>query len=163
MYVNKRTKTVDVMSFVTKENINDFLKLVPSVELDQPILDMTCGQFIEVTQENYAEKFFKEKYAFNAFGKLKQFRDEMKIIEDFLKRMELPKTTEETMAANGIQFPSFSERMLIDVQQFLHLHRIEDAKDVPFAEYLMMVKDKATSAKYERNLNAIYNNKNKAK
>lgn len=161
MLINKDTDTLSAMNVLTIDDFNQLLEECEAVELDKPIVNMTCGEFIETLDDDYIETFFKEEKLFIAIGKLKQFRNEMEQINRFLKLNDFEPTMDEKQAQNGVHFPTLGEKILLTVTEYFHLHSFEEAEKIPFSNYLIIHKANTADAKFERNLNKIYDMKRK--
>lgn len=150
MIVTKRTRTRAVLPLLTQERLESVLEQVPEVRLPKDVVEFTIGEFIESCSEEYALRFLRKRYALDALGMVKSFRRQMKEIADYMQRCELHQTSEERAASSGIAFPTFSERLLIDCMNYFHLNSMEQAENVKLAEYLLILKDRAASARFER-------------
>lgn len=141
---------------LNEERIRQLSEQIPAKPLDTPLLKMTCGEFIGALDERYAMSFFApEALAFEAFGKYRQFLDEMQGVTAYLKRYELESTAEEQAASQGVVFPSMQERILLDCVRAYHLHSTEEAERLPIADWLLVVKSEGSSAQYQRRLSKI--------
>ena len=156
MRVTKRTKTTLVLPLLTTDEA--FMKAVesvPRVELQTPVLKMTVGEFIEALDEGYVAKFLTEKRAYKALGKTRAYKEDVKSVLDFLRKLEIEPSADEKRASNGVLFPSFGERMLVDCVRWFNLHSMSDAERLPLVDYMIMAKAEAASSKYQRNYNKI--------
>ena len=59
----------------------------------------------------------------------------------------------------GVDFPNAVERMLLDCVKFFHLHSFDEAERLKVAEWLLVAKEEASAANYERNRAAIASKK----
>lgn len=163
MVINSKTLTRTVLPFMDEATFDELVEKCPEVQLEKPLLEMTCGEFIQTLDENYPLNFFKETYIMDAIGKLKSYRSQMEQIERYMKLNEFKTSSEEERAQIGVHFPSFAERILLTVTEFFHLHSFDEAENVPFSNYLVVMNAKNADAKYERNYNQIIENKHKTK
>lgn len=165
MKITKRTKTKDVLPLLTQDTLKELLEKVPAVPLDKPLITLTVGEFGEMVEdeETYIGKLLKHRKALKAFGRLKQYKQEIEAISKFFKLYETTKTQEETSAALNIKFPSFSQRILIDCVKWFHLKSMEEAEKIKISEWLTMWQDEASSALYQHNYSKLLEQKNKAK
>lgn len=127
----------------------------PSVPLPKPLIEMTCGEFIACLEEDYPMRFFRERRALRAFGMYRQFLSEMKAISDFIQRQKVEQTQDEQAATQGVEFPTFAERILLDNIRHYHLHSTEEAERLPLADWLLTLKADSAESKYQRNLSRI--------
>lgn len=157
LVITRKTRTADIAPLLTtEERFKAVLDSVPAVPLDVPVLEMTVGQFIEATEnKDYALRFLEEKYALKAFGHLKSFLAEIKKITDYLETLAVPRKAEEVQASEGVPYPSFGVRVLLDCVKAFHLHSMEEAEAVPLTSWLAVYQDAASAAIYQRNLAAI--------
>lgn len=156
MKVNRHTKMRDLLPFLNEERVKRLAAEVPAVPLDKPLLRMTCGEFIEALDESYALSYFqRERYAFTAFGKYRQYLEEMQGVTAYLKRYEVEQDADEKAAAQGMDFPSMQERILLDCVRAYHLHATEEAERLPITDWLLVVKSEGAAAQYQRRLAKI--------
>ena len=164
MLITNKTKTRDVLAIVTtKELIDQLLEKVESYPLDKDILEMTIAEFADVIndEEAYITKLLNEEYALKAFGRLKNYREQMRTLVDWLKKLEVKQTPDEKQAAIGVDFPSLPERMLLTVTSFFHLNSFDEGEKVKLSNYLLIAKDQAADVKYQRNYQRILDQKAK--
>lgn len=163
MIINKRTKTKDVLPFLTKERLEQLINDVPEVPLKKPILSMTCGEFIECLDDDYVLGFLKQKRALKAFGMVKSFRRQMEEINKYLQANKVSESAEMKQASINVQFPTFGQSILMTVTEYLRLNRIEDAADVPLSEFLMIQRKQSAENKFSVNHSKILEQRNKQK
>ena len=150
MKIDRHTRTKRVLPLLSEERLQIILDQVPAVPLKKAVLEMTVGEFIEATDENYVASLLTERRALKAFGRVKQYRQEMKAVYDYLSRYETSTTSEERRAANGIDFPSAQETMLMECVEFYHLRSTDEAQRLPLSDYLLMKKYKGANALFQR-------------
>lgn len=165
MQITRHTKTKNVLPLLTKETLEELLQKVPPVPLKKPLLKMTVGEFAEILEDEtlYIANILSARKAFKAFGRLKQFRIELEQIQKFMKLYDHQPTQEEKAAENGIMFPSFGQRLLIDCVKFFGLKSFREAEKVPLSEWLTIFQSEASAVLYQRNYNKIIENKQKSK
>lgn len=163
MVLNEQTPTISVLPYVTKEQFDELVDKCSEVPLDKPLLDMTCGEFIQAMEDDYINGIFKEPFLFQAIGKYKSYKAQMEQIDTYLKLNEFKLSSEEERAQMGINFPSFPERILMTVTEFFHLHSFKEAEKIPLTNYLVVVNSKNADAKFERQYQKIIDQKNKMK
>lgn len=164
MRITKWTKTRDLLALLPdKEAWEKVLEAVPPMSLRRPLLSMTVGEVAEIFDDTdtYMAELLSEKRALKAFGRLKQFNTEMDGISKFIKMYDTKKSQEEEQAARGIVFPNMSQRMLLDCVKFFRLHSMKEAEKVPFADWLTVFQDEASSAKYQRAYSKIIEQKHR--
>lgn len=161
MEITKDTLTQTALPYLTEKDFDALMEKCQEVQLEKPLLKMTCGEFIQTLEEDYPLVFFKERYLFNAIGKLKEYKREMEQIEKYLKLNEFKTSADEERAQIGVHFPSFQERILLTVTEYFHLHSFDEAENVPFSHYLIIMNAKNADSKFERNYNQIIENKAK--
>lgn len=165
MKITKRTKTRDVLPLLTQDTLKELLEKVPAVPLDKPLITLTVGEFGEMVEdeETYIGKLLKHRKALKAFGKLKQYKQEIEAISKFFKLYDVRRTADESNAAVGIKFPNLGQRMLIDCVKWFHLNSMEEAEKVKLSAWLTMWQDEAANALYQRNYSKILEQKHKSK
>ncbi len=165
MKITKRTKTKDVLPLLTQDTLKELLEKVPAVPLDKPLITLTVGEFGEIVEdeEPYIVKLLSHRKALKAFGRLKQYKQEMEAIAKFFKLYDVRRTADESNAAVGIKFPNLGQRMLIDCVKWFHLNSMEDAEKVKLSAWLTMWQDEAANALYQRNYSKILEQKHKSK
>ncbi len=155
MKVTRHTRMRNLLPLLNEERVKQLLAAIPAKPLDKPLMRMTCGEFIGALDEDYAMHFFKERRAFDAFGKYRQFLDEMEGITAYLKRYEVETNADEKAAARGVDFPTMQERILLDCVRAYSLHSTAEAEALPVADWLIVVKNEGSAALYQRRLNKI--------
>lgn len=165
MKITKHTKTRDVLPLLTQDTLKELLEKVPAVPLDKPLITLTVGEFGEMVEdeETYIGKLLKHRKALKAFGRLKQYKQEIEAISKFFKLYDVRKTADESNAAVGIKFPNLGQRMLIDCVKWFHLNSMEEAEKVKLSAWLTMWQDEAANALYQRNYSKILEQKHKSK
>lgn len=165
MKITKRTKTRDVLPLLTQDTLKELLEKVPAVPLDKPLITLTVGEFGEMVEdeETYIGKLLKHRKALKAFGRLKQYKQEIEAISKFFKLYDIRRTADESNAAIGIKFPNLGQRMLIDCVKWFHLNSMEEAEKVKLSAWLTMWQDEAANALYQRNYSKILEQKHKSK
>ena len=165
MKITKRTKTKDVLPLLTQDTLKELLEKVPAVPLGKPLITLTVGEFGEMVEdeETYIGKLLKHRKALKAFGRLKQYKQEIEAISKFFKLYDIRRTADESNAAIGIKFPNLGQRMLIDCVKWFHLNSMEEAEKVKLSAWLTMWQDEAANALYQRNYSKILEQKHKSK
>lgn len=163
MVISENTLTNTVLPYITKEQFEYLVEQCDEVPLEKSIFSMTCGEFIESLEDEFMENIFKGQYLCNVIGRYKTYKREMDQLDKYLKLNEFKLTPEEEKAQVGITFPTFPERILMTVTEYFHLKSFDEAENVPFSNYLMIVKAKNADSKYERNFNKIMEAKAKMK
>lgn len=165
MKITKRTKTRDVLPLLTQDTLKELLEKVHAVPLDKPLITLTVGEFGEMVEdeETYIGKLLKHRKALKAFGRLKQYKQEIEAISKFFKLYDIRRTADESNAAIGIKFPNLGQRMLIDCVKWFHLNSMEEAEKVKLSAWLTMWQDEAANALYQRNYSKILEQKHKSK
>ena len=165
MKITKRTKTKDVLPLLTQDTLKELLEKVPAVPLDKPLITLTVGEFGEMVEdeETYIGKLLKHRKALKAFGRLKQYKQEIEAISKFFKLYEIKRTQEEEAAAKGVMFLNLAQRMLVDCVKWFHLKSTEEAEKIKVSEWLTMWQNEAANMLYQRQYMNIMDAKNKAK
>lgn len=163
MEITLDTPTVVVLPLLTKEYMEELMEKIPAKPMKRPIWEMTCGEFIDCLDDDYYKHFFEEDTIGNAIGHFKTFKEDMENLTKYLQLNEINESPEEKAAKNGIVFPTFPEEILLTVASFFNLKSFDEAEEVPFSNYLLIHKYKSADAKYQRQLNQIYQNKAKTK
>ena len=165
MKITKRTKTKQIKPFLTKELVEELLELVPEVDLEKNIMDMTIEEFSDVilNEDEFINKILNEKYLLVAFGKLKSYKNQMANITKLFKLYEIKQSQEEKQAAIGIIFPDLISKMMLTAAKFTNSTPLEAAKKMLVQEYLMIYQDEASSLMYQRAYSDIINKQMKLK
>ena len=165
MRITNKTLTRDILPLLTKDTLKELLEKVPAMPLKKPVLAMTVGEFGEIVEDEdaFVAKLLKHRKALKAFGRLKQYKQEMEAIAKFFKLYDYQKTQEETRAATNIKFPSFGQRMIIDVVKWFGLHSTREAEKITVGEWITFWMDEAANMLYQRNYQKLLEQKNKAK
>ena len=162
MTITNKTTIGEAALFMKKEHFEQLLEQCEPVRLEKPIISMTVGEFIEACDDDYIMRFFQDKgqLLVVAIGKVKQFNKEMENISKLFKLNETKPTNDELTAQKGVVFPTFQETMLCECLEWFHLHSLDDAEKIPLSNYLIVKRKKTAEARYERNLNKLYADKN---
>lgn len=165
MRITNKTLTRDVIPLLTQDTLKELLEKVPAMPLKKPVLAMTVGEFGEIVEDEdaFVAKLLKHRKALKAFGRLKQYKQEMEAIAKFFKLYDVRRTADESNAAKGIVFPNLAQRMLIDCVRWFHLNSTEEAEKVKLSEWLTLWQDEAANMLYQRQYMNIMDAKNKAK
>ena len=164
MLITRRTRTRDVLPFVTdKETMDRIIGAVDEVPLDKPLIEMTIAEFAETMDEDYVLRFLNEKYAWKAFGKIKSFKRQTEEITKFLKMNEVKPSKDQEQAARGVMFPSFEEQMLLTVCEYFHLKSFDEAEKVKLSNYMLIQQKQSAEMKFKQNYDRIIEMRTKAK
>lgn len=164
--IDNKTKTCDVVYLLHTQNIETVLKQVPPLPLDKDIVDMTIKEFDDMLSQPlvYIQKMMDDnEMALDFLGKYKTYKSSVEGFFSFHKQFETKQTAEEKQAANGINFPSFSDRMLATLIKYYNLNSIESAANMKVREYLFAFHDQASTSLYQERLQEIVTKKNKNK
>lgn len=162
MLINKRTKWRDIAPLINKTNFDTILERTPERATKKAVLDLTIGEFIGLLENDshIARKVVgSPKRALKMLGRLKSLKRQMAEIEQFLKANDYPQDSLTQRAAAGVQWPTPQERMLLDTQQRYGLKSLNEAEKAPLTDYLLMVRDTTSRAKFENNLNQLQKRK----
>lgn len=144
------------MPLLNEERIKELLQKIPARPLDEPLLKLSCGEFIKRLDDKFAMAFFvPDAEVFEAFGKYRQFMQELRDVTDYIKRYEVEQSADEKAAAGGVDFPTLPERILLDCVRFYNLHSTEDAERLPICDWLLVLKSEGSAAQFQRNLSKI--------
>lgn len=161
MLITKKTKTKDLLPLLNEERFNRIMDAIDEYPLDKQLVEFTIGEFIDALDDDYTMRFFKEKRAYKAFGKLKSFKNQLEGITKFLKQNDIEPNKEQKSAAQGVNFLSFEENMLYTAAEFFHLKSFDDAEKVKLSNYLLIHKKTSSEAKFQYNYNRIIDMKSK--
>lgn len=165
MIVTRHTRTKDILFLINEENFENFLELVPSVPFTKKrLIEFTIKEFSEIIidEKKYCEELLlSSRKALVSFGKLKDFRQQMKAITKHIEKFNIRQNADEFAAANGVPFPSPPQRMLLTVCKFFGCKSFEEAEQHTIAEYLLILQDTSTDIMYQKNYSRIINNKQK--
>ena len=170
MILTRKTRWRDIAPLIGHLDLDAILDKVEEEPLQKDILDITCGDFIGLLNQDShtAEKVVgSPKAALVMLGRLKTMRRRMKEIGEYITANDYTQDSMVQKAAAGVRFPTPQERILLDVQQRYHLRSLDEAEKAPLTDYLLMVRDQTARAKFESNLQNLqkqkYNLKNKKK
>lgn len=162
MRIDKRTPMSELLPLLNGDRLEYLLERVPAHPLDKPVLEMTVGEYIEALDKEWPMRYLKERTVFKGLGKLRQYRKEMEDIAKFIELHSVPMEPGEKAAMAGIDFPTAPEAILLTCLHEFHCPCIDSvgrrairrgirgAADIPLAEYLLLIKEKSSAAKYER-------------
>lgn len=161
--ITEKTRTRDVLPFLTAANMQQVLDRVAPVSLSRRLVEYTVGEFVALTRGEFPSEVLKERRAVRMLGKLRTLRDETENLQKYIKRLSVPMSASDKQAAIGVQFPTGEERMLVDLVKFFGLKSFEEAEKMTVASWLLVVKDTASSAKFERNRARLMQQRGKIK
>ena len=163
--ITKRTKTRDILPLLNADNIERLLDVVPEYPLGTAVLSMKIKQFASILEdeESFISQLLNEKHALVAFGRLKQYRKEIKQFTNFIKLYDFKEDNDEAQAKKGIVFPKMSMRMLSDCVRYFHLKSFDEAEDYTVSQWLAIFQEDAANALYQRRLHEIFQSKSKQK
>lgn len=171
MRIDKKTRMSELLPLLNGDRLDYLLERVPAYPLETPILEMTVGEYIEALDKEWPMRFLKERTVFKGLGRLKQYRKEMEDVSKFIEYHSVPMDAGEKAAMAGIDFPTAQESILLtclhefgcpcidSVGKRAISRGMRGAADIPLAEYLLVLKEKASAAKYERARTARMNAK----
>ena len=151
----------DIEPLLNEERVKELAASVSPIPLRRPLLEMTCGEFIEALDEGYALSFLRKKRVLRAFGLYREYLSQLEQITAYMRRYEVEQTADEKAAARGVDFPTLSERILIECVKHYHLHSTAEAERLPITDWLLMAKSEGSAAVYQHKLTQIQNKKNK--
>lgn len=163
MLITRKTKTKSVLPFLTDERVEQLLEAVEPQPLEKDLTDMTVGEFLDVLEDGYAERFLREKYVYMAFGKLKEFKNQMEGITKYLKMNEIKPNADQERAAIGVEFPDFGEQMLLTVTEYFGLKSFDEAEKVKMSNYMLIAKKQSSEAKFKYQYDKIMEQRMKQK
>jgi len=171
MKITKNTKLSECSVFLTEEVVNSIAEKVPDEFLQgfEPIINGTIGNFIRLMrgdQSFFKEYFFKDNEDVTVYeyaARLKHLKKEIEKVINYLTSLSVPQTDEEKQAAKGVNFPSFAENMLIYCQTKFFLKSFHEAENILLSDFILHKKNDLSISKYERNLRAINERKQKLK
>lgn len=162
MRITEKTRTSKVLSLLTIDNIRELTErddIQPVPFSDKSIISMTIEEFADVTDENSViEMLLKEEYFLDFIGKLKDYKQQLTAITEYMKRFELKQTKEEKAASVGIEFPTLIQSMLIRCCTFFRLHSFQEAQMCKIADYLLILQNDYATNKFQRNYQKIIEN-----
>lgn len=166
MRVTRRTKWRDIAPLINNTNFDTIIERTPERRLKKNVLDLTCGEFVGLLEnDNQAlnKVVGNPKRALVMLGRMKAMRRQMKEITDYITANDYQQDGVTQKAAAGVKFPTPSERILLDVQQRYFLKSLTEAEKAPLTDYLLMVREQTSRAKFEHNINVIQQRKYKKK
>lgn len=166
MLITKKTKWKHIAPLINTTNFDKLLEQCPEHPLPRKVIDLTCGEFIGLLENDnhIAEQVVgRPKLALVMLGRLRSLKRQMDEVRAYLTANEYQQDMMAEKAANGVKFPTPSERILLDVQQRYGLKSLNDAEKAPLTDYMLMVRDQTSRAKFEHNLNILQSRKYKKK
>lgn len=162
MKITRKTRWKDVAPLLPQMDLDKVLDGIDEVNPLMNVIEMTCGDFIGLLENDshIASKVIgRPKAAFIALGRLKALRRQMKEVADYITANDYTQDTLVQKAATGVRFPTPQERILLDVQQRYFLHSLDEAEKAPLTDYLLMVRDQTSRAKFENNMQVLQKQK----
>lgn len=164
MRVTNETLWADIEPLMTEERLTEAVELVPAKPTDRKVAESTVGEWLELVSGDDAAvlKFVgSSEKAVDVLGRVKTLKAELEGIGRFFTQNRVDYTPEEAQASNGVVYPQYAARILLEVQQRFFLHSLKEAEDVPLADYMVAWLDASANAKYQRNLQKIQSEKMK--
>lgn len=166
MKITKWTKTKDVLPLLNEKNIQSLIDKIPPYPY-KSVLSMQISEFGELVEDEYAyitkNIFMKHKRFLKAFGMMKDLRSQMENLGKFIEKFNRKQTPEEKQAARGIMFPSFIQRILLDVVKFFGLKNFEEAEKMKVCDWLLIFQNESANNLYQTNYQKILEQKSKQK
>lgn len=158
-----------LLNIVTDEEFESIMTItdIKPVELgDDSLFHISVGEFLTEVLEN-ADKYITERVlcvddnipAAKAIGRLKTFQSEFSAISKVIDNCRPVTSDIERAAASGIVFPSFPEQVLLSVVEYFHLRSIAEAENLPFADYLLVLRSQSAEAKFNRRYQQLISKK----
>lgn len=166
MKITKRTRVSDIVPLLTEKRVSQIIEKIDEYPLEKNITDMTIGEFGEIilNEEEYIANMFKPRErAYIVFGRLKNFRRQLKEVMEFIQRFQIKQNADEKAAAVNINFPDMLSNILITTTQFFNLHSFDEAEKIKLCDYLLILQYKATDIQYQRAYSKIMEQKSKQK
>lgn len=163
--ITKRTRTRDILPLLNADSIERLLDVVPEYPLETAVLSMKIRTFADILtdEQSFIESLLTERKALVAFGRLKQYRKEIKQFADFIKLYDFKESNEEAQAKKGIVFPNMSMRMMSDCVRYFHLKSFDEAEDYTVSQWAAIFQEDAANALYQKRLHDIFQAKSKQK
>ena len=159
MKITKKTKTGELLPVLKADDLDTILCKVIASTKSRNVLNMKIGEYIIFTNYGLERELLSQKKALKFLSLLKSYREQLEGIANYIKSISPSESEDERRASVGVKFPTFEERMLLDVQKELHLTSMEQAEQVPLSTWLLLLKDKCANVNFQKNLNALYKNK----
>lgn len=156
--ITYKTKTKEILPFLTTSNITDVCKQVPMVPLDTPLPEMTVEEFDELlsSPETYMMKLAKKhRNAINFLGACRDMFDQLDGFTKFIKRFEVNQSSEERQAASGVPFPSFGNYIVSTLVKFYNLHGVDEACKKKVKEFMLAFEVESSNAIYSKRYSEI--------
>lgn len=164
--ITDKTRTRDILPFLTTSNITEVCKQVDVVPIDPPIPEMTVDDFNELlsSPENYMMKLAKKhRGALQFLGACRDMFDQLEGFTKFIKQFEVKQSAEEKQAANGVPFPSFGNYMVSTLVKFYNLHGVDEAANKRVKEFMLAFEVESSNAMFSRRYSEITAKKAKIK
>lgn len=167
MKITWRTKTKDILPLLTKERLDELFEKIPEVEY-KSIIAMTISEFGELIMDEeqyvYENIIKKNKRFLAAFGKIKHLKGQLDGLNNFIGKYNNRQLSQEEKAAQkGILYPSFIQRVLLDLVEFFSLKSFDDAEKMKLSDWLLVYQNKAAESLYNYNYQRILEQKSKMK
>lgn len=164
MRITYRTKTKDILPLLTKERVDDLMEKIPVVPYKQ-IIGMTIAEFGELMMDEtdyiYRNIIRKNKRFLDCFGKIKDLKTQLDGLNNFIGKYNRQLTNEEKQAQRGIMYPTFIQRVLLDIVDYFHLKSFDEAEKKTVADWLLVYQNKAAESLYNYNYQRILDAKSK--
>lgn len=167
MKITKRTKVDEVLPFLTEERLEAITKVIPERKLKKNLLECTVGEFCRIISGD--EDFINNKIigrtrnAIKYFGRFKEFKKQMNMIERYLSSNKVKTSEIEENASRNVRFLSPPEQILLTCQKAYYLHSLKEAEGLPLSNYLVIALAQSAEQKYNQNLQKEYERERKLK
>lgn len=170
MRINLNTTGIQtLLNIVTDAEFEELIEMpeIKPVDLgDDSLFHISVGVFLTEVL-NDAEKYISERVlcvddnipTAKAIGRLKTFKQEFSVINKIIDNCRPVTSDIEKAAAAGIVFPSFPEQVLLSVVEYFHLRSIAEAENLPFADYLLVLRSQSAEAKFNRRYQQLISKK----
>lgn len=164
--ITYKTKTREILPFLTTSNITEVCKQVEIVPIDPPLPEMTVEEFDQLlsSPENYMMKLAKKhRNALQFLGACRDMFDQLDGFTKFIKRFDVKQSQEEKQAANGVPFPSFGNYIISTLVKFYNLHSVDEAAKKKVKEFMLAFEVESSNAMFSRRYSDITAKKAKLK
>lgn len=170
MFIDLNTTGIQtLMNIATDAEFEELIGMqeIKPVDLgDDSLFHISVGEFLTEVL-NDAEKYIQARVlcvdsnipAVKAIGRLKTFKTEFSAISKVIDNCRPVTSDIEKAAAAGIVFPSFPEQVLLSVVEYFHLRSIAEAENLPFADYLLVLRSQSAEAKFNRRYQQLVSKK----
>lgn len=113
-----------------------------------------CRILADASHIEVVAKQIADKDEVRAVRVAKGITQGVEVLLKLIQRWQPKPSADQKAAAEGVEFPSLAETILLETVEAYHLHSTEEAERLPVGDWLIYHKQQSASAMYQANYDA---------